>query len=227
LAAAGAPDGIALSWIPSRNAAQYKVRRDGATIASAVTGSTYMDRGVKPGNVYRYAVNDSVEISMGAGLPAGWSGAALYDGTAFHVDGAAYRKMDGDGSLTARFVPQVASAFVKLGLSMGEVALTIAPGQGGQAERQNWMAGLSGKPGAVLGAPYTSDGRLMQPCWLRLERIGDRFTGSISPDGQHWTAAGETMASLQRSLLAGMTVSSGIPNVTTSVTFDHVHIEGK
>ena len=133
--------------------------------------------------------------------------------------------MNGDGVLTARFVPQVASAFVKLGLAMGDsVALMIAPGEGGRAERQNWMVGMVGKPGVVLGAPYTSEGRLMQPCWLRLARLHDRFTGSISPDGEHWAVVGETTASLPRIFSVGMRVSSGIDNVTTTVTFDNVSV---
>ena len=227
LVAMSAPDGITLSWIPVRGASRYQVKRDGVIIANGVTGSTYTDRSVKPGNVYRYSVSDSVKVSVGAGLPAGWSGPAQFDGESFHVEGLAYRKMDGDGVLTARFVPQVASAFVKLGLTIGEVALMITPGEGGHAERQNWMAGLVGRPGVALGVPYTSDGRLMQPCWLRLARSGDLFTGSISPDGQKWTVVGEAKASLPRSLMAGMTVSSGIPKVTTAVTFDNVSTNGR
>jgi len=32
-------------------------------------------------------------------------------------------------------------------LAMGKsIALMIAPGEGGRAERQNWMAGIVGKP---------------------------------------------------------------------------------
>jgi regulation of enolase protein 1 (concanavalin A-like superfamily) len=76
----------------------------------------------------------------------------------------------------------------------------------------------------VLGDPYTSYGRLMQPCWLRLARAGDRFAASISPDGQHWTVAGETTASLPRSLFVGMRVSSGISGVSTTATFDHLSV---
>ena len=223
--ATGASGGITLSWIPSRGVTQYEVKREGATIARGVTSTTYTDRGVKAGNVYRYvvtAVNDSVEVSAGAGLPAGWSadGPAQFDGRAFRVEGFAYRKVDGDGVLTARFVPQVASAFVRLGLRMGEVALMIAPGQ-------NWMVGLVGQPGTALGAPYTSEGRLMQPCWLRLARVRDRFTGSISPDGQKWTVVGEMKASLPRSLVAGMAVRPGIPKVTTAVEFDNVVVTSR
>jgi hypothetical protein len=54
--------------------------------------------------------------------------------------------------------------------------------------------------------------------------MGDRFNGVISPDGRQWTSVGEMEASLPRSLLVGLTASSGIPNVTTTVTFDHVGI---
>ena len=229
LVAKGAADRISLTWIPARDVAKYQVKRDGAVIASAVSASSYTDSNVMAGRVYRYVItagsSNSAGVSVGAGLPVGWSasGPAQFDGQAFHVEGPAYRKMEGDGVLTARFVPQMASAFVKPGLAMGEsIALMIAPGEGGRAERQNWIVGMAGKPGVVLGAPYTSEGRLMQPCWLRLARSHDRFTGSISPDGEHWTVVGETMATLPRSLSVGMQVSSGIDRVTTTVTFDNV-----
>ena len=212
------------------------MKRGGRTVASGVAGSTYTDHAVKAGNVYRYVVTagkaDSAGISVGAGLPAGWSaeGPAQFDGRAFRVEGRVYRKMGGDGVLTARFVPQVASAFVRLGIMMragtDEVALTISPGEGGRAERQNWMVGFVGRPGTVLGAPYTSEGRLMQPCWLRLSRVGDGFTGAISSDGRKWTVVGEMKASLPRSLLAGISVSSGIPKVTTTVVFDNASVAG-
>jgi len=53
LVAKGTPSAITLSWIPSRNPAQYKIKRADAmlgrytTIASGVTGSTYTDTRVK------------------------------------------------------------------------------------------------------------------------------------------------------------------------------------
>ncbi len=227
LVAEGAADHISLSWLPVRDASKYQVKRDGAVIASAVNGTSYTDTNVKAGRVYRYAVtagsSDSASVGAGAGLPEGWSadGPAQFDGQAFHLEGPAYRTMEGDGVLTARFVPQVASAFVKLGLEMGQsIALTIAPGVGAQ----NWMVAMAGKPAAVLGAPYTSEGRLMEPCWLRLARSHDRFTGSISPDGEHWTVIGETIASLPRTLTVGMPFRSGIDRMTTTVTFDQVSL---
>ena len=238
LVAKGEADSISLSWIPARDVAQYQVKRDGVVVASTVRGSSYSDGHVKAGRVYRYVItvggSASAGVSVAAGLPVGWSatGPAQFDGKAFRIAAPVYRKMNGDGVLTARFVPQVSSAFVTLGLAMGEsIAFVIAPGEGGRAERQNWMVGLAGRPGVLLGSPYTSDGRLMRPCWLRLARSHDRFTASISQDGEHWTVVGEMTASLSRSLSAGMRVSSGIDKITTTVTFDHVSVvkpsEGK
>ena len=91
------------------------------------------------------------------------------------------------------------------------IALMIAPGEGGRAERQNWMAGIVGKPWVALGSPFAGC------AWLVRD---DRFTGSISPDGKHWAVVGET-ASLPRIWPVEMWVSSSIDTMTTTVTFDN------
>ena len=63
-----------------------------------------------------------------------------------------------------------------------------------------------------LEAPYVEgagDGyRLRAPYWVRLRRKGDRCTGSISPDGVHWTEVGSADVELGRTAYAGLVLTS-------------------
>lgn len=206
---------------------------------------------------------DAFEASAGAGLPSPWSqrdvgdvsvvGAASYDGRAFTIEGAgtdiggagdqfqfACVPMTGDGTITARFVPQVASQSAKMGVMMRETfaadsahaALLLMPAPAGAGEQAGWGARLvtrasSGadswiEAGPNLPPPYVTYGRLMQPCWLRLVRSGNTFTGSISPDGQTWSQVGSSTIPLKRGILAGLSVCSRLGKVSTAVSFDNV-----
>lgn len=63
-----------------------------------------------------------------------------------------------------------------------------------------------------LQAPYVEaagDGyRLRAPYWVRVARKGRRCTGSISPDGEHWTQVGVTEVELGRTVYAGLALTS-------------------
>jgi hypothetical protein len=245
LVAEGAASQIKLSWIPSRGAAAYTIQRAEGdsgpfqTIARTSLAS-YADSTVIAGRVYRYMVSGSVPIRVSAGLPAPWSqhgpASAQFDGRAFRIDApAGFQFVDapfgGDGTIIARFVPQVASAFARFGLmveaSLADdapaVQLLITPGPGGQPERRNWSVSFAGTE-VPLAAPLVSDGRLMQPCWLKLERAGRRFTGSFSPDGRTWTRVAETTVPLERGVFIGLAASSGIANISTAIVFDPVSL---
>ncbi|MCX4977079.1 AbfB domain-containing protein [Streptomyces sp. NBC_00620] len=59
-----------------------------------------------------------------------------------------------------------------------------------------------------LSAPYVEaagDGyRMRMPYWVRLERVKNTFTGSISPDGVHWTEVGSTELDLGTTVYVGL-----------------------
>ena len=84
-----------------------------------------------------------MQSSASAGLPAPWAqhdvgsikvpGFTLFDGSTFRLEAAgadiggdgdqlqfAYVPLNGDGSITARFVPQVPSQFAKIGVMIRE-----------------------------------------------------------------------------------------------------------
>lgn len=268
LVAEGSRDSVMLSWIPVRGAASYVVKRDGNVVSSNIETAAYHDTHVTAGRTYRYMVaavnrawvasSDSLAARATAGLPSSWSqrdigqpaipGNTQFDGECFTTEAAGsdsyhftWAPMAGDGAMVVRFVPQVASAFARMGIMLrtspaaesGSVSLLINPGLGGRPERQNWSVSLlsqteSSQPmilgSKTLASPIVGDGRLMQPCWLKLERSGDGFTGWISQDGQHWDQLAEGNVQLPAGLHAGLAVSSGIANVSTAVEFDHVSI---
>jgi hypothetical protein len=210
----------------------------------------------------------SLLTSVCAGLPPSWTdgdigavtvgGGANFDGATFTMEGAgsdvglandqfhfAGAPLEGDGTIVARFVPQVSSQFSKFGLMIREsaaagaanVSLLISPRSGeGGLERPEWSASIAVRPsagattsivhGEDLPPPFVSNGRLLEPYWLKLERRRNIFTGSISSDGQNWTAVGWTTVSPVRPMFIGLAVCSRLKTVTTRVQFDHVAISG-
>jgi len=210
---------------------------------------------------------ESMETGICAGLPAPWAaqdvgsvtvtGATSFDGSLYTMEGAgtdiggtedpfqyAYVPMSGNGTITARYVPQLSSQFTRMGLMIREsllasaahASLLVTPQFGGNVEAPGWYARLetslsSGRTSAIqgslgLGAPYTSNGRLLGDCWLRLARKGETFTASVSPDGWDWTQVGQTTLGFRNDLLVGLAVCSGLTQVTTTVMFDNVTVPG-
>jgi hypothetical protein len=204
-------------------------------------------------------------VGITAGLPVGWmqqdmgtvpvAGTSSFDGEAFLLEGAGmgmaglgdsyhytYKKIKGDGTITARFVPQPSSQFSRIGLLFGEstaanaplTALLLYPGKTGQDESPDWQVRLltrdaTGKivkqtgPATLLKAPAVTWSRLTGYLWLRLQKKGKLFTGFISYDGATWTPAGSVELSLNSTVLAGLSVASGMKN-STAILFDNVSI---
>ncbi len=153
--------------------------------------------------------------------------------------------LTGDGAIVARFVPQVSSQFSQFGVMLRDslaadsahVSLLLASDHSRETERPGWRAQLVTRSStaattAVTGmseplhAPSVTYGRLLQPIWLRLERIGDTFSASISSDGNTWTPVATTKLSLKKDLLVGLAACSRLTSVTTTVKFDHVSAPG-
>lgn len=243
-----------------------------AIVARDVAATTFTDTALTPGTLYTYTVaasgarTDSLPLSVSAGLPAPWTsldigapalpGATAFDGRTYTLEAGgadiggpadqfhfACAPMNGDGMITARYVPQLSSQFTRLGVMMREsltsasahASLLLLPVSGGRVnvERPGWYARLLTRAAAgavtsttaasaALADPYVTWGRLTGPCWLRLARAGDTFTASISPDGQVWTPVGRATLVLPRKLYVGLGACSHVPRITTTVLFDNV-----
>lgn len=212
---------------------------------------------------------DSSPVGACAGLPSGWShrdvgavavpGASSYDGWMFTLDGSgseigglsdqcqfASVSLTGDGSIIARFVPQVSCQFSEFGLMMREtsapdapqVSLLLTPQSTGSVEAPSWHTELLSREspasaaaivstGSSLPAPTVTYGRLMQPYWLQLSRRGGAFTASVSSDGRAWILLGTVSVPLKSKLQVGLAACSRKPQITTTVMFDHVTVTGR
>ncbi len=104
----------------------------------------------------------------------------------------AYKQLNGDGWMTLKINSLTTTAnWSKGGIMIREtmdVASTrahmIVTGNRRQAfENRATTAGAS-------ASIYSATGAFTFPIWLKLERKGDQFTGSFSPDGTNWTPQG-------------------------------------
>ncbi|MGH7951040.1 MAG: glycoside hydrolase family 97 N-terminal domain-containing protein, partial [Limisphaerales bacterium] len=153
----------------------------------------------------------------------------------------AFAPVNGNCTIVARFVPQTSSQFSKFGLMMrattaadaANVSFLISPQAGRNIEAPGWRAELSARK--VAGAettlcaasenfsePAVTFGRLTGFVWLKLQRSGGNFIGSISLDGKSWTQVGSATVALKQKLFVGLAVCSRLPKITTTVKFDNV-----
>jgi hypothetical protein len=207
---------------------------------------------------------DTLASGAAAGLPRPWTqkdvgsvdvpGSTLFDGHTFTLEGAgtdiggvkdqfqfAYLPMTGNGTITARFIPQVPSQFAKMGIMMREslvadaahASLLLTPQATRSVELPKWSIRLFTRTSAAgetvdaggglkLEPPYATWGRLMEPYWLRLTRTGDTFAAAVSPDGQTWTQVGSADVPLKQDVLVGLVACSRLTKVSTTVMFDNV-----
>ncbi len=188
--------------------------------------------------------------------PVTLAGHTRYDGQTFTLEGVgcardaahdAFRfaalPLNGDGAIEARLMAPPSSQFTRLGLALRpvpensavQISLVLAPEPKGEIEYPRWSVRLLSRDGArsrelgrsaPLPAPQVVHGRLQSPIWFRLTRTGDTLTGAISLDGTTWQPVATAMLSLPPVLLAGLIANSGLPDLTTTVSFDQVTAPG-
>jgi regulation of enolase protein 1 (concanavalin A-like superfamily) len=65
------------------------------------------------------------------------------------------------------------------------------------------------------------------PCWVKLTRRGNTFTGSVSEDGETWQEVGAPVTvEMKADLCAGLAVTAGCRDESKLHTsaFDHVSV---
>lgn len=130
-------------------------------------------------------------------------------------------------TLTARVVSETGSTtLTRAGVMLRESTATGSRYAASLAQRggtflQAYRASTSSTSTQVS---YTT---IVRPWWVRLERAGDLFTASSSPDGSTWTTVGtpQTMA-LATEVLAGLAVSARSDGSLSTATFDNVSLTG-
>ena len=209
----------------------------------------------------------SLSVSICAGLPKNWesadvgtvfkSGIANFDGTTFSIEASgtdisktadqfqyAFTSFNGNGRITARFVPQVASQFVKMGVMIREsvadnakhASLLITPVKETDIEVPGWYTNLvvrrtAGDSSVVavqskaLNEDFISWGRLVNPCWLKLTRNENFITAYVSANGTTWIEIGKAEVLFKKKVLIGIALCSGLTKVTTVANFDNVELD--
>jgi hypothetical protein len=79
----------------------------------------------------------------------------------------------------------------------------------------------------AASANNNSETLVAAPYWVKIERAGDNFSGSISPDGSSWTPLGTAVAiPMTGPVLIGLALCSHSATVLTGADFSDVTISG-
>lgn len=211
----------------------------GATVANSAASSTTL---TMP------AANTTVTANYaGAGSPLSppWSdgdigsptvaGDATVSGSTFMVCGAgadiwgaadsfhfASMALNGDGTIQARiFDVDNTDPWAKAGVMIREslaansahAFTALTPGNGTAFQRRTSTGGASATTaGPNAAAPY----------WVRLSRLGNVFTGSVSPDGVNWTLIGQETVPMASSVFIGIAVTSHNAAMLNCATVDSI-----
>ena len=149
------------------------------------------------------------------------SGSDIYYSDQCHY---VYQPLEGDGAIYVRVTSlERTSEYAKAGVMIRESFYTkartaivvVSPDHGISFQRR----------AATDGSPVsTSAGGPQAPYWVALQRCGDVFTASYSPDGQDWTLLGSDTIPMDPSVTIGLAVTSHDNAVLTTATFDAVTV---
>ena len=185
----------------------------------------------------------------GGGLPAPWAetdigavpfaGSTQYSSGTFTVTGSGadiwgsadafhyvYQALSGDGSIQARVGSvQNVNAWAKAGVMIRESldanskhALMLVSAAKG--EQLQWRAATGGASSGVAGS------LLAPPRWVRLDRVGNTFTGYESADGATWTQVSEQTVAMAADVFIGIAVTSHSTSASTTAVVTNLTISG-
>ncbi len=146
----------------------------------------------------------------------------------------AYKTLTGNGTMVARVDSLFNSnAWAKGGVMIRQnvepgsvhAFMPITPGGSGGGNGASFQHRLAANgastnndnTGAVVAAPY----------WVKIERNGNNFTGSISPDGKTWTQLGTAQTiTMTGPVLIGLALCSHDAAITTGAEFSNIAVTG-
>ncbi len=142
----------------------------------------------------------------------------------------AYKTLTGDGSMTARVVSNgtgtntwaKGGVMIRDSLNGGSshASMTIT-GSGGNGASFQYRAATDGASanvdsGSVVAPPY----------WVKMERMGDTLTGSISSDGTFWVTINTTIITMEAPVYVGLCVTSHVAGADRTYQFDSITTSG-
>ncbi len=136
----------------------------------------------------------------------------------------AYKSLSGNGSLVAR-VHSIynSNAWAKAGVMIRQTTepgsihafMALTPSGRRRQRRQLPAAARAGGDSANTDALAV----VPMPCWVKVDRTGDKFSVYTSPDGAAWTQLGETLTiTMPSSVLIGLAVCSHDATITTGAS---------
>lgn len=143
----------------------------------------------------------------------------------FHM---AVAEMNGDGFIVTRVSHvQLVNEWTKAGVMMRATTDPNSP---------NAFIFLSPENGTAMQARESFGATTLEPgwsrsprapVWLKLERVGDQFTGYQSDDGEEWVQLGTTTIPMDEGILVGLAVASQDPGNRALAIFEETRVSGK
>jgi uncharacterized repeat protein (TIGR03806 family) len=135
-----------------------------------------------------------------------------------------FQPLKGDGTIIARVVSiSDGDSWEKAGVMIREkptpdsrhATMMITRDQGAAFQRRATANSSSDHtPGPGVHAPY----------WVKLDRHGNVFTGSISDTGQAWTKVADATIEMGKEVMVGLAVTAHNNNAACTATFDHLQL---
>ena len=181
----------------------------------------FQGRAKSSGGVVYNDANDTYKVT-GAGADI-WGNADQFQ--------YVYKALTGDATMVARVAVMGPGAnewakggvMIRQSLAAGSMHafMPITAGGGNGASFQRRIVADLASTNADAAAPTKA-----APYWVKIERKGNDFSGSISPDGQTWTQLGTPVTiAMADPVLIGLAVTSHVNAATArTVTFDNVLI---
>src|ERR1017187_5135213 len=203
----------------SIGASSVSTQASATTLPALPSSWTFSDGGylTTPGNA---TYTNGTFTMRGAGLDYGGGNSDSF--------GFAYLNMTGNGEIIARFAARANySGLNKSGLTMRE---SLANGSKDafaifDGTTNNYFLYRSSTGGNGTSSGTTNIGGAL-PEWLKLNRTGNVFTGSVSPDGTNWTVLNSVSITMNSTLLVGFAICSRNNGFLDTATFDNVSVTG-
>jgi hypothetical protein len=132
-----------------------------------------------------------------------------------------YLPLQGDGTITARLVSlEMLHEFTMAGVMIRESVRADAPNVTMLVCPDGKGTFLQARPAAGQPTVETKGPELVSPCWLKLVRRGNQFTGSASLDGKLYESVGSYQVTMGKNVLVGLAVASHVERRTTATVSD-------
>jgi len=144
----------------------------------------------------------------------------------------AYKSLNGDATIIAKVTSNgtgtdtwaKGGVMIRDSLDGGSVhAMMVVTGGGGYGASMQYRATTNGGSGNY-DAPATTP--VAPPYWVKLERVNDTFSGSVSVDGSSWLPIGTQDVVMAAPVYIGIAVTSHVSGVQRTYQFEGIKTTG-